>query len=270
MKKVVLSIAALALLAGCSHIQSIEENPEKNSMNEAMETSDSMMDEGWESSEAVKEFTLTADNWTFTPSTISVKKGDTVRLKITSIDKEHGIAIPDFNINEKLPVGEEVVIEFVADKEGTFTFFCSVPCGEGHKEMTGQLVVEKAEAMMESSETEDSMMSADNTTGTAEYLTYSSDLYNSLLGKEAFALFFHAQWCPTCRGMEKDINAELGTFPNGAKIIQTDYDTENELKKKYGITTQSTIVIIDKEGNQAATLLAPNNKELIEALKAVL
>ncbi len=90
----------------------------------------------------VKEFTMTAKQWEFQPSEITVKKGDTVRLKITSIDVNHGFALPDFNVNARLEPNKEVVVEFTADKAGTFSFFCSVVCGSGHSGMKGTLIVE--------------------------------------------------------------------------------------------------------------------------------
>lgn len=95
-----------------------------------------------ETKETVKEFVITGKNWDWSPSTITVKKGDKVRLKITSTDIEHGFAIKDFNINVKLAPGQTQVVEFVADKVGTFGFRCNVPCGEGHREMTGTLIVQ--------------------------------------------------------------------------------------------------------------------------------
>ncbi|MBI5415121.1 cupredoxin domain-containing protein [Candidatus Peregrinibacteria bacterium] len=92
----------------------------------------------------VKEFVMTAKKWKFIPSEITVEEGDTVRLSVTSLDVEHGLAIPQYGINKKVPAGETVDIEFVADKVGTFPFVCSVLCGEGHGNMKGQLtVVEK-------------------------------------------------------------------------------------------------------------------------------
>ncbi len=89
----------------------------------------------------VKEFTMTAKQWEFSPETITVDKGDTVRLNVTSVDVEHGIAIPDFNVSENLRPGRTVVIEFVADKVGQFSFFCNVYCGVDHGAMRGTLVV---------------------------------------------------------------------------------------------------------------------------------
>ena len=96
---------------------------------------------GGVSSAVIKEFNMTAKNWEFNPSTISVKLGDRVVIHVKSIDVEHGIALPAFGISQNLNPGEEVTLEFVADQKGEFTFFCNVYCGAGHREMKGTLVV---------------------------------------------------------------------------------------------------------------------------------
>ncbi|MBI2647235.1 cupredoxin domain-containing protein, partial [Candidatus Woesearchaeota archaeon] len=79
--------------------------------------------------------------FSFEPSTIEVNKGDKVRLIVTSVDVPHGFAIPEYDINERLDPGKEVVIEFTANKQGTFTVFCSVFCGSGHSGMKGKIIV---------------------------------------------------------------------------------------------------------------------------------
>lgn len=89
----------------------------------------------------VKDFSVVAKQWEFVPAEIIVNKGDQVRLKVTSQDVTHGFNIPEYKINKQLPNGEEVIIEFTADKTGTFIFFCSVPCGKGHSKMNGKLIV---------------------------------------------------------------------------------------------------------------------------------
>jgi cytochrome c oxidase subunit 2 len=71
-----------------------------------------------------------------------VKQGDRVRIKAISTDVVHGIAISAFNFNISVPVGSYASGEFVADKTGTYDFFCSVFCGSGHSAMRGQLIVE--------------------------------------------------------------------------------------------------------------------------------
>ncbi|MBS3126603.1 cupredoxin domain-containing protein [Candidatus Woesearchaeota archaeon] len=89
----------------------------------------------------VKEFAMTAKRWEFTPSSITVNKGDTVKLTITSEDVTHGFNLPEFGVNAQLQPGKTIAVEFVADKTGTFSFFCSVFCGTGHSGMRGTLIV---------------------------------------------------------------------------------------------------------------------------------
>jgi cytochrome c oxidase subunit 2 len=91
---------------------------------------------------AISEFDLTAVKYNFDPNVIRVKKGDRVKLVITARDRDHGFKIAAFHIDQKLPKGKAVTVEFTADRIGTFPFQCSVFCGIGHKKMTGQLIVE--------------------------------------------------------------------------------------------------------------------------------
>ncbi|MBI5728545.1 MAG: cupredoxin domain-containing protein, partial [Candidatus Magasanikbacteria bacterium] len=66
---------------------------------------------------------------------------DTVKIKITSVDVTHGFALRDFNVASTIEAGKTTEVQFVADKTGTFTFFCNVFCGEGHGGMRGTLIV---------------------------------------------------------------------------------------------------------------------------------
>ena len=90
----------------------------------------------------IVEIDVVAKKWEFTPNTITVKKGDLVKLSIESIDADHGIEISEFGVSQKLTPGEIEVVEFTADKTGSFSFFCNVYCGSGHSEMKGTLIVE--------------------------------------------------------------------------------------------------------------------------------
>lgn len=90
----------------------------------------------------VETFDLTARQFEFDPSTITVQQGSTVVLNITAEDVPHGFSLPDFGVSETLTPGKTKTVEFVADKAGTFSFSCSVVCGSGHSTMKGTLVVE--------------------------------------------------------------------------------------------------------------------------------
>ena len=89
----------------------------------------------------VKEFHITAKQFAFEPATIEVNKGDRVKLVITSMDVPHGFSIPEYGINQRLDPGKPATIEFTADKQGSFTAFCSVFCGSGHSSMKGKIIV---------------------------------------------------------------------------------------------------------------------------------
>ena len=62
--------------------------------------------------------------------------------------------------------------------------------------------------------------------------------------------FFHAPWCPTCRATEKAIGRD--GIPAGLTLVKVDFDTENDLRKKYGVTTQHTFVQVDPSGAELA------------------
>ena len=89
----------------------------------------------------VREFTMTAKQFVFEPAVIEFNKGDRIKLIVTSTDVPHGISIPEYGINERLDPGKPKTIEFTADKEGSFTAFCSVFCGSGHSNMKGKIIV---------------------------------------------------------------------------------------------------------------------------------
>ena len=129
-----LLFVSIILLFGC--VQQSQSNQQANGS--VSSGNDSAVKTG-----EVKSFDVVAKQFEFVPGTITVKKGDTVRLKITSADVEHGIGIPEFGVNQTIPAGETVTVEFVASKTGTFEFKCNVFCGEGHREMAGKLVVEE-------------------------------------------------------------------------------------------------------------------------------
>jgi thiol-disulfide isomerase/thioredoxin len=65
-------------------------------------------------------------------------------------------------------------------------------------------------------------------------------------------LFFRASWCPTCRALDADIKANLGSIPAGVTILDVNYDDSTPLKQKYGVTYQHTFVQVDADGAQLA------------------
>ncbi|MEK7519905.1 MAG: cupredoxin domain-containing protein [Patescibacteria group bacterium] len=76
---------------------------------------------------AVKEFIVTGSSFSFAPNTLAVKKGDRVRIVFKNAEGFHDWKLDEFGVATKqLKVGESETIEFIADKAGTFEYYCSV------------------------------------------------------------------------------------------------------------------------------------------------
>ena len=74
---------------------------------------------------------------------------------------------------------------------------------------------------------------------------------------EHILLFFHATWCPSCRALDTDIVKNAANIPAGVEIYKVDYDTSVELKRKYGVTTQHSIIEINKSGEAESSISHP-------------
>lgn len=84
------------------------------------------------------------------------------------------------------------------------------------------------------------------------YVAYSEEAIGNTKG--AKLLFFHAPWCPQCRSVEASINE--GGIPNNVTVFKVDYDSNQELRQKYGVTIQTTFVKIDDAGNKIESYVA--------------
>jgi cytochrome c oxidase subunit 2 len=90
---------------------------------------------------AEREIHITAKKFDFTPSTITLKKGEPVVLVLSSQDRKHGFNLRTFGIRADVNPGATTTIRFTPNKAGKFTFSCDIFCGEGHEDMTGTIVV---------------------------------------------------------------------------------------------------------------------------------
>jgi thiol-disulfide isomerase/thioredoxin len=99
------------------------------------------------------------------------------------------------------------------------------------------------------------------------YLESSAEEFNELRGEEPVVAFFHANWCPTCRAMEKEILEDPTQFPSGTKILKLDYDEETELKNELGVKIQSTVIVFDAAGNEIYTATDPAFDDFIAAIE---
>lgn len=95
-----------------------------------------------------REFTVEGKNFSFTPSTIKVKKGERVKITFKNVSGFHDFRIDAFGTNKATGVGtarfqgpKEESFEFTADTTGSFEYYCSVGTHRAMG-MKGILVVE--------------------------------------------------------------------------------------------------------------------------------
>lgn len=106
--------------------------------------------------------------------------------------------------------------------------------------------------------------SAENTTA-GQYIDYSASALADANGRKW--LFFYAPWCPQCRALESDIKSK--GVPSGITILKVDYDSETSLKKKYGVTLQTTIVEVNDSGELVEKYVAYDDPTLDAVVKAL-
>ncbi len=100
------------------------------------------------------------------------------------------------------------------------------------------------------------------------FVTYEEYQKSDKMAEGTTVLFFHADWCPACQGVEKALKKMPDQIPAGVTIVQVDFDKQTDLRKKYEVTTQTTFVQIDKDGNAIKKWTATDIKKALSEIKA--
>jgi cytochrome c oxidase subunit 2 len=77
----------------------------------------------------------------FTPSHVTLKRGEPVVFELVAEDVVMGFKVFDFGVRTDVIPGKVMRVRFVPDRTGEFTFNCDIFCGTGHEEMAGTLTV---------------------------------------------------------------------------------------------------------------------------------
>ena len=85
--------------------------------------------------ESPRRIEIAAKRFEFTPSEITLKKGEPVILVLTSKDVQHGLKLDAFNKVVIAKKGQSSQVEFTPTETGTFVAQCASFCGAGHGSM---------------------------------------------------------------------------------------------------------------------------------------
>lgn len=95
-----------------------------------------------ESDPVVRAFTLDSFSFGYSETELRVNEGDTVTINLTNSGGFHDWVVDEFNAaTDKISAGDATSVTFVADKVGTFEFYCSVGSHRAQG-MVGSLIVE--------------------------------------------------------------------------------------------------------------------------------
>ena len=93
------------------------------------------------SADQVREVSVRADNYSFSPARIDVQKDEIVKVTFTAVDMPHSFTIDGYRISKRAAAGQTVTFEFRADRSGPFPFYCNLSQDDRCKQMHGELTV---------------------------------------------------------------------------------------------------------------------------------
>ena len=86
-------------------------------------------------------FRIQASRFEYNPAILPVNPGDRVTIELVATDVVHGLSIDGYNVETSADPGQTARLTFVADRQGSFRFRCTVTCGNMHPFMIGKLQV---------------------------------------------------------------------------------------------------------------------------------
>ena len=85
---------------------------------------------------------ITAKRFAFSPDKITLKTGQTVKLRLHSEDVTHGFFLRPLKLDEEIPAGGMTEVTVTPDTPGIYTTICDHFCGANHGNMVMTIVVE--------------------------------------------------------------------------------------------------------------------------------
>jgi cytochrome c oxidase subunit 2 len=77
----------------------------------------------------------------FEPSQITLRRGETTRLVLSSADTEHCFAIDVLRVEKRIVPGRSTRLDLTPERAGVFPFYCCLESGEAAQAERGQLTV---------------------------------------------------------------------------------------------------------------------------------
>jgi len=77
----------------------------------------------------------------FEPSQLTLRRGESVSIVLSSADAEHCFAIDALRIEKRIVPGRTTTLDIAPDRAGVFPFYCCLESGDAASVERGQLTV---------------------------------------------------------------------------------------------------------------------------------
>jgi thiol:disulfide interchange protein len=104
---------------------------------------------------------------------------------------------------------------------------------------------------------------------TSNYLDYSEANLTTAHENGQVVLFFAANWCSSCTILDDElINSSSKLSPN-VTVLKADFDNNRELKRKYNVLVQHTLVVLDENNNEVTKWVGGGIEDINKNLAAL-
>jgi thiol:disulfide interchange protein len=105
---------------------------------------------------------------------------------------------------------------------------------------------------------------------TNTYVDYSPTTQAAAQQQGTTVLFFAAtEWCQTCSALEAEILEKSDQIPAQVTILKVDYDNDSAMKSRYGVTTQHTLIVLDKSGSEVKRWVGGDFARMLRGIEEV-
>ncbi|MEO6508744.1 MAG: hypothetical protein ABIO02_02215 [Patescibacteria group bacterium] len=92
--------------------------------------------------DSLDEVDIMAERFMFSPMMVRLRKGRSTKIVLTTNDVQHGLNVPQLNLNLSAYPGRPAEAMITPQLTGEFTASCSLYCGDKHSDMKMTFIVE--------------------------------------------------------------------------------------------------------------------------------
>jgi heme/copper-type cytochrome/quinol oxidase subunit 2 len=90
---------------------------------------------------SVPQVEIRASRQGFDPAAVTLRRGETVRIILSSTGGEHCFAVDALRVEKRIRPGRDTSFDLTPDRAGRFPFYCCLESGKAAEAERGELIV---------------------------------------------------------------------------------------------------------------------------------